>query len=400
MRTLWGPLALLYVGSGLPYGLLNEGLPTSLRRAGVALPVVAQAVVDIGVPWTLKFLWAPLLDRVGSRLLWTRLALAALAALLFLYADHPIGVDPSAVPPQAVGIGFFLLVGAAIAAATQDVAVDAWTIQACPPDRLAAANGVRTPAYRVGMILGGGVLVAAAGSFGWPWAWRGAGLLCAGLLAASFAVPAVPRLPATGLPLVEPVRRLSARFGTAAFLGFALFVLLFKVGDYAMAPLTKAFQVDAGLSDGEIGVLGTLGIGATILGGVLGAWATTRWGTFRALWILGLLQAVSNLLYAAAAQWPSWAGLRAAILIEPLCSGLGTAPFLALLMASCDREHAGTQFALLTALFGVGRWLAGRWAGDAAVALGYPLWFAVTFFLALPAFLLLPLLRKSAKHSL
>ena len=394
VRALWGPLALLYVGSGLPYGLLNEGLPASLRRAGVALPVVSQVVVDVGVPWTLKFLWAPLLDRVGTRLLWTRLALGALAVLLFLYAEHPIGVDPGDLSSPALGAGFFLLVAAAVAAATQDVAVDAWTIQACPPDRLAAANGVRTPAYRVGMILGGGVLVWAAGALGWPWAWRSAGLLCGALLVLSIAVPAVPRVPLSGLPLVEPVRRLAARFGTAPFVGFALFVLLFKVGDYAMAPLTKAFQVDAGLTDGEIGVLGSLGIGATILGGILGAWATTRWGTFRALWVLGLLQAASNLTYAAAAQWPSWAGLRAAILIEPFCSGLGTAPFLVLLMASCDREHAGTQFALLTALFGIGRWLAGRWAGDAATSLGYPLWFAITFLLALPAFALLPLLRR------
>jgi PAT family beta-lactamase induction signal transducer AmpG len=116
--------------------------------------------------------------------------------------------------------------------------------------------------------------------------------------------------------------------------------------------------------------------------------------------VLGLLQAASNLLYAAAAAWPTWLGLRVAVVVEPFCAGLGTAPFLALLMVSCDREHAGTQFALLTALFGVGRWLAGRWSGDAAVALGdsagpgYAPWFALTFLFALPAFLLLPTLRR------
>jgi PAT family beta-lactamase induction signal transducer AmpG len=253
---------------------------------------------------------------------------------------------------------------------------------------------VRTPAYRVGMILGGGVLISVAGVVGWPWAWRAAGGLCAVLLAATWFVPSVPRLPAAGFPLVEPVRRLIARGGPGAFVEFATFVLLFKIGDYAMAPLTKVFQVDAGLGDAEIGVLGTMGIGATVLGGILGAVATTRMGLFRALWVLGLLQAASNLLYAAAAAWPSWLGLRAAVLVEPFCAGLGTAPFLALLMTSCDREHSGTQFALLTALFGVGRWLAGRWSGDAAAAMGYAPWFALTFLLALPAFLFLPHLRR------
>jgi PAT family beta-lactamase induction signal transducer AmpG len=130
---------------------------------------------------------------------------------------------------------------------------------------------------------------------------------------------------------------------------------------------------------------------STIAGAMLGGSLTRRWGVVRALLILGVAQAASNLVYAAAAALPpSAAWMYAASVVESFCGGLGTAPFLTLLMRLCDKAHAATQYALLSALFGLTRIVAGVVSGWAAELLGYPVYFALTFFLAWPALLLLP----------
>jgi PAT family beta-lactamase induction signal transducer AmpG len=126
---------------------------------------------------------------------------------------------------------------------------------------------------------------------------------------------------------------------------------------------------------------------------VLGGFLTKRWGLLRALWVLGLFQAVSNLGYAAAAGAGKPA-LWAAAAVEPFCTGLGTAPFLALFLVSCRREHAAVQFALLTALMALGRIGAGAVSGLLAKSVGFSAFFALSFLAALPAFLLLPAVRR------
>jgi PAT family beta-lactamase induction signal transducer AmpG len=132
----------------------------------------------------------------------------------------------------------------------------------------------------------------------------------------------------------------------------------------------------------------------TILGAVLGGEAATRFGVFHALWALGLLQALSNLVYSWAALHPWRPWIYGASVIESLSSGLGTAAFLACLMRLCEGRQAATRFALLTALAGLTRTLAGAVSGYGAAGMGYPTYFALTFAMALPAFALLPLLRS------
>ena len=172
-----------------------------------------------------------------------------------------------------------------------------------------------------------------------------------------------------------------------------MFVLLFKVGDYALAPMAKQWLIapdGAGWSDGAYGLSTTLGLVATIAGGLLGGWVTTRWGVFRALWTLGALQAVSNLSYSGAALVGGPVAPWAAALVEPFCGGLGTAPFAALLMVSCARVHAGTQYAILSAIFSLARVVAGTLSGHGAERFGWVGYFTLTFFVGLPAFALLP----------
>ena len=175
-----------------------------------------------------------------------------------------------------------------------------------------------------------------------------------------------------------------------------LFILSFKLGDMALGPMVGPFWVDRGFSLLQIGTVpGTLGVVATILGALLGGKLTQSWGLFRALWILGAAQAASNLVYAAAAALPPSAFLMyTASVVESFCGGLGTAPFLAFLMYICDKSRAATQYALLSALFGLSRSVSGAFSGVLAESLGYAAYFTATFFLAWPAFLLLPWVRK------
>jgi MFS transporter, PAT family, beta-lactamase induction signal transducer AmpG len=177
------------------------------------------------------------------------------------------------------------------------------------------------------------------------------------------------------------------------------FVLTYKLGDSSMGPMVKPFWVDRGLSIEEIGLISTtLGVGASIAGALAGGVLTTRWGIFHGLWALGLLQAVSNLGYAAAAYFDlGRAGIYPASLCESFTGGLGTAAFLAFLMHICDKRRAATEYALLTAIFGFTRSLAGAFSGWGAHHLGYAAYFSVTFLLALPAFALLPWVKPWAE---
>ena len=176
--------------------------------------------------------------------------------------------------------------------------------------------------------------------------------------------------------------------------------MLFKLDISAMEPMTRPFWVDRGFTLEEIGAILTTGrIIATVSGAVLGGILTTRWGIFRALWVLGMVQALSSLGYAgAAAAAPSKPLMTGVALFENFAAGLGTAAFIAFLMSVCERRYAATQYAVLSALLALTRTLAGAASGSLAERLGYAHYFLLTFALGLPAFGLLPWLRRSARE--
>ena len=158
--------------------------------------------------------------------------------------------------------------------------------------------------------------------------------------------------------------------------------------------------MDRGFTLEEIGAILTTGrILATVAGAVIGGVLTTRWGIFRALWVLGLIQALSSLGYAGAAiAAPSKPLLAGVALFENFAHGLGTSAFVAFLMSVCERRYAATQYAVLSALLALGRTVAGAGSGVLAERLGYGHYFLVTFLLGLPAFALLPAIRNAAAH--
>ncbi len=394
-RTKLYWVAVLYFAEGFPFGIVYDALPVFFRFHGIRLADIGLLSL-VGLPWTLKFLWAPAVDLWGRRRTWV----VGCQMFLTLGLLTILTVDPSHVN----GTLWAVLVGIAVFSATQDIAVDAYTIELLDQEEMGPANGIRVTAYRVALISSGGLFVAMAGLIGWPGAFAMAAAVMGVCALLSFRLPDAPgqRPPAAiphpatsalGRAVWTPLQQF---FGHPGFLWVMLFVLTFKLGDTALGPMVRPFWVDRQFTPLQIGAVpGTLGVISTILGALLGGGLTARWGMFRALWLLGIAQAGSNLVYAAAAALPPSTHLMyAASMVESFCGGLGTAPFLAFLMSICDKAHAATQYALLSALFGLTRVVAGTLSGWATEGFGYAAYFTLTFFLAWPALFLLPRVRR------
>jgi len=381
-------VAILYFAEGFPFGLLFDAFPVYFRTHGVSLADIGLISLA-GLPWTLKFLWAPAVDLWGKRRSWIVVCQGLLAV--------DIGLFLLLEPAQSSGVLWTLLIALAVFSATQDIAIDAYTIELLDESEMGPANGVRVSTYRVALICAGGVFVALAGVIGWRAAFATAVILLAGSALLSSRAPETSReqlvqeswTGALERAVIGPLQGFWQRPGVVYVM---LFVLTFKLGDMALGPMVRPFWVDRHFTPLQIGAIpGTVGVVSTITGALLGGRLTKTWGLFRALWVLGIAQAASNLAYAAAAALPPSDRLMySASVIESFCGGLGTAPFLAFLMSVCEKTQAATQYALLSALFGLTRSLSGAFSGLVTQSVGYATYFTATFFLAWPAFVLLP----------
>ena len=384
-RTKLCWVAILYFAEGFPFGLVFDAFPVYFRFHHVSLASIGLLSLA-GLPWTLKFLWAPAVDLIGSRRSWIVGCQVFLAVTLLLV----LGLDPS-----GEGLVLWLIMGLAVLSATQDIAIDAYTIELLDESEMGPANGLRVTTYRIALIAAGGLFVALAGWLGWKGAFTvAAGVLAVYALVSTRAPLKKPRLsPEDGTRLAKRIwAPLASLLRRPGFVPVMLFILLFKLGDMALGPMVRPFWVDRNFTPLQIGVIpGGLGVVFTVVGALLGGALTRRWGIFHALWILGLAQAGSNLTYAtAAALPPSTELMYGASAVESFCGGLGTAPYLAFLMSICNKQYAATQYALLSALFGLTRSLSGAVSGFAAERFGYATYFLATFFLAFPAYALLP----------
>ena len=381
VRLAW--VGALSLASGLPYFFFNETVPVWLAASGMSLAGIGLAS-GASLPWVLKFLWAPLVDRLGSRRLWIRGCLVLLALTTLALA----GADPTR---HAAQLGILLLAYVTLSA-TQDIAVDAYTIETTRGRELGVANSVRIGAYRSASFISSALLVWIAARAGWHGAFLAGALLVGALAVATLLLPATRREAAAPATLSEPI---SALFRRPGIWTVVVFALLFKLDISAMEPMTKPFWVASGFSLEQIAALTTARLLATLAGAAIGGVLATQLGIFHALWSLGLVQLLSSLGYsAAAAAAGGKSPVVAAAVFENFAAGLGTAAFLAFLMSVCERRYAATQFALLSAVFALSRWAAGLVSGVLAERLGYAEYFFFTFLLGLPAFLLLPRIRR------
>jgi PAT family beta-lactamase induction signal transducer AmpG len=381
-RLTW--IAALAFASGFPFGLINETVPIYLRTHGVSRIEIGQ-LSRLTLPWSLKWLWAPLLDRHGTRKQWIVSCLLGLAVLTLAIAVLPSG---------QLGISLWVVLALIVLlSATQDVAIDAYTIQSTTTRELGVANSVRITMYRIAMLTAGGLLVWLAGRTGWSGSFLVGGGLLALLAVCALVLPPVDRIAEKASSVWEPLRELLSRRGIATVI---LFALIFKLDIAALEPMMRPFWVDRGLSLEAIGAVVASGrLVATIAGAAAGGVFTTRYGIFAGLWVLGLVQALSALVYWATAAFASSnSPVVLAAYFESFAAGLGTAAYLAFLMSICEKRYAATQFAVLSALLAVTRWIAGEFSGGLADRLGYANYFLLTFLLGLPAFALIPRLRR------
>ena len=391
-RTKYAWVFLLYFAEGLPYGVFADVLPVYFRMQGISLTSIGLMNL-FQLPWTAKVLWSPLVDRVGSLRRWI------MAALLLLSAVHLGFAVYDGAPTQAL---LWVLLGTlTTASATQDIAIDGYFVRFMDREEQGFGNGLRVTAYRAALIASGGGAIMVAGLLSWKAIFVSLACTCALLAIGVAAAPSVGS--AQHVPLRDWARAFWLWLNKPGALGVFAFILLYKLGDAAAVAMVRPFWVDRGMQPQEIGlILTTFGIAATVVGALSGGWLASRKGVYFSLWALGLVQAASNLGYAAVA-W-SDAGrlsLYAASLLENFAQGLATAALMAFLVRICDREHAATQYAVLTALFGLTRSLAGAASGFAAERLGFPSYFLLTFTLCFPAYLFLPWVKAwaSAPHS-
>jgi PAT family beta-lactamase induction signal transducer AmpG len=409
-------LSALSVSSGMPLGFIWVTLQFFLVDLSIPKPTIGL-LSGVSLPWTIKFLWSPLVDRYafrwpGRRRSWvliTQLGLAAAFGGFAVLAWQLLGTAPGNRPasmPLLVGLAAMLI---AFVSATQDIAYDAYCVEALEPAEQGPVSGLKILYYRVGMLLAGAFAVSASEWLPWPvlFAVIGAAFLALTGLTLTADEPRRPAPAPRSLAkaVVEPIRTYFRRENAIAI---ALFMVFYKFGDSMGGTMVNPFFKDLCFSNAEAGAaLKTVGTLATIGGATIGALAMTRIGLGRALWVFGFLQAGANLLYSVAAMsrglpldvhacaslpavstaTRTWAYV--AIAGEYGAQGLASAAQGALLLRVCDKRYSATQFALLSSLFGLGRWVAGLPSGWLVQHLGYPVFFGLACALALPGLLLL-----------
>jgi PAT family beta-lactamase induction signal transducer AmpG len=378
----------LYFAEGLPFGIAYDVWPVFFRVHGVSLRDIGLMSL-LSLPWTWKMLWAPLVDRYGARQHW-------ITAALLVLGGTTIAIIPQDAAHPSWGLWALLLLFTA-ASATQDIAVDAYAVDIAGPGETGAINGTRVTAARLALLAGGGGIVMLAGRTGWGPLWVAVALAFFTLAALAFISPRVALETTERRNPVTPVLRWLLRW---EMLPVLLFVPLFKLGDSTLGRMVKPFWVDRGYSLTEIGLVSvTLGVVFTILGALAGGAFVTRHGIFKSLLWLGIAQSAVNLGYVAVASLtlPREA-IYVASLLESFGQGLGTAAFLSFLMNLCDKEHAATQYAVLSALFALTRDVAGAFTGIGVEKLGYPTYFAFTMLLAVPGLALLPWVKPRIRE--
>jgi PAT family beta-lactamase induction signal transducer AmpG len=387
-RKKLGVVALLYFIQGAPAAILWEVLPVYFRINGVSLRAIGGLRL-LELPYSLKVFWSPLVHRYGDRRVWIVACMLGIAAVLF------------ALPfVNVAGVGaivLLLILALTTLSATQDVAIDSYSVGLIRREEEGAANGVRASAYRVALVCAGGGLVLLAAVLQWNSLFVLAGAV---FVILGFTALTIPRLSLPDEAREHWLKGFIGWAGTWRVIPLILFVLTYKLGEFAIGPMVKPFWVDYGktiwpTTDDLMFQIGlfptTFGIVLSVVGALIGGAFISRYGIFHGVWFLGLLQAVSNLGYSLV-EWFNLGrfGLYGASMFESFSGGLGTAAFLAFLMNVCQKEHATIQYAFLSSIFSLTGRLIGGISGLGAEKYGFGGYFAITFLLSMPAYLLLP----------
>ncbi|HEY9630444.1 MAG TPA: AmpG family muropeptide MFS transporter [Coleofasciculaceae cyanobacterium] len=387
-------LALLLLGfsSGLPLFLTSKTLQAWMTVAGVDLGAIGLFSL-VALPYSLKFLWSPWLDRfvppfLGRRRGWLVIAQVGLVLAIGAMSLQNPGENLELLAINALAIAFL--------SASQDIAFDAYRVDVLEARETGAGAAITVLGYRIALLVTGSLALILADRMPWSIVY----LYLAGLMALSIGftlwAPEPERLvhppetlaEAVKLPFIEFFQRSGILRGAIVL----IFVVLYKFGDGLVNNMATPFLLQTGFTQTDIGqIQGGMGLLATIVGALAGGAVLSRIGINRSLWIFGALQALSNLAYLALAQvGQNYMLMVLTINVENFCAGLGTAAFVAFLMSCCNPSFSATQFALLSSLMAVSRDILVAPAGQIAKATGWAPFFVLSLVAALPGLLLLP----------
>jgi PAT family beta-lactamase induction signal transducer AmpG len=374
--------------SGLPLLLTITVLQAWMKEEGVDLTVIGIMSL-VGIPYTVKFLWAPVMDRFTIPFLGRRRGWLLIAQIALICSIAGLGFTNPGKNPWLVAFAAFLVT---FFSASQDIVVDAYRREDLSDEELGLGSSLYVNGYRVGMLLasGGGLIMADHMSFTMVYLIMAAcmlpGVITTLLTPEPIITAGTPKTMKEAVlnPLVDYFKRKGAILILA-------FILLYKIGDAMASAMTTPFYLDIGFTKTEIGTIVKLfGFWATIIGGLVGGVLMLRLKINRSLWIFGFLQAVSTAGFALLAQIghniPALAGV---IAFENLSSGMGTAAYVAFIASITNKKFTATQYALLSSLVGVPRVLASAPTGYLAKNIGWVGFFIFCTLIAIPGILLL-----------
>ncbi|MEK7286107.1 MAG: MFS transporter [Nitrospirota bacterium] len=383
-------LLLLGFSSGFPLALTFGTLQAMFKDAGMSLTEIG-AVTLIGLPYTMKFLWAPFLDRFSPPFFGRRRGWLIITQLALLVAIFTMGMFDAI---AQTGLLVLSAIVVAFLSSTQDIAADAYRSDILDPEELGAGASVFVLGYRLGMLVSGAFALILSDHLSWQNVyWVMAPFMLAGVAAVLWADPepkvTLPRTIEEAVKL--PFLAFFQENGKLKAILLLSLIVLYKFPDAFSGAMTTPFLMDLGFIKSEIGAVNKgVGMFATIAGGLIGGAVLASIGLMRSLWIFGILQGISNLVFIGLAMTgPSTQGLLLAVGIENLSGGAGSTVFVALLMSLTQRQYSATQYALFSSLAAMTSRFVGPFSGYLAETLQYPTFYMISVFTMIPGLALL-----------
>lgn len=361
-------LGSLYLAQGLPHGFFTTAVPALLRRQGVSLTEIGLAMV-VMLAWGLKFVWAPIVDRVGSARFGRRRSW-----IVPLQLGTMLGMLALAQVDMQRGLGLLMAGMAAVLllVATQDIATDGLAIALLKPEERGLGNGVQVAAYRLGMIVSGGVLMIFSGELGWS------GVFYA--MAGMVALATVPVLLVREPEAPRPERVVWGAFREFVRLpamgSWFLVLVVFKFGESFGVSMLRPHLTDLNVTVQDLGwITGTVGALAGLVGALLGGWLVGQFGRWRMLVGFAAVQALAVASYALlpmpGAGAPSFDMIYALCVLEHLSSGMASVALFTLMMDQARPHVAGSDYTIQASTVVLASGLAGGLSGVSADALGF-----------------------------
>jgi PAT family beta-lactamase induction signal transducer AmpG len=388
------------LSSGMPLYVLFQLVPAWLHEGGVSLVEIGLFAL-VGIPYTWKFLWAPLMDRYVPPFLGRRRGWMLITQVALLLGIASLGMVE---PAQSTWLIAWLAVAVAFFSASQDVVLDAYRREILADEELGMGNAIHVQAYRISSLVPGSLSLILADVLPWSSVFLiTAGFMLVGVVMTLVVTESDSELPvASGLrqAMIAPFYEYLGRRGWSGILLVLSFMFLYKIGDNMATALATPFYLDMGFSKTEIGLVAKhAALWPAIIGGLLGGLIMVRVGINRALWMFGVVQMVSILGFALLASTGPILWLLAAVIgFEYLGVGLGTAAFTAFIARETSKAYAATQFALFTALAAVPRTLANASTGFLVEQIGWVDFFLFCTVIALPGMFLLIWVAPWTEH--